>query len=54
MRHSILPPDIEGEARQACATSFAALDAARMKLGDLIKTHTKLIQVDDIAPCMRA
>jgi enamine deaminase RidA (YjgF/YER057c/UK114 family) len=48
-----LPPDIEGQTRQAWATIFAAFDAAGMKPCDLIKVVTTLIHEEDIAPTVK-
>jgi 2-iminobutanoate/2-iminopropanoate deaminase len=48
-----LPPDIEGQTRQAWANIFAALDAAGMKPCDLIKVITTLIREEDIAPTVK-
>lgn len=53
MPDGTLPPDIEGQTRQAWVNIFAALDAAGMKPCDLIKVITTLVREEDIAPAVR-
>jgi 2-iminobutanoate/2-iminopropanoate deaminase len=53
MPDGTLPPDIEGQTRQAWANVFAALEVAGMKPCDLIKVTTTLIREEDIAPTVK-
>jgi len=48
MPDGTLPPDIEGQTRQAWANIFAALEAAGMKPSDIIKVTTTVVREEDI------
>jgi len=48
MPDGTLPPDIEGQTRQAWDNIFAALEAAGMKPSDIIKVTTTVVHEEDI------